>query len=104
MSERRRLDPSRGPRYVCRPEMPSLSHPAALLLDAGFTLIYPDGARIAEAARAAGVGVDPAAIDAVEETMRREVAGYSWPTSPSSKTPSGGGPAFFRRFLELAGA
>jgi len=75
---------------------------AALLLDAGYTLIFPDGARIAAAARGAGVSVDAAAIDAVEETMRREVAAYSWPTSPSSKTASRGA-AFFARFLALAG-
>jgi putative hydrolase of the HAD superfamily len=76
--------------------------PAALLLDAGYTLIFPDGNRIAAAARGAGVAIEAAAIDAVEETMRREVAAYSWPTSPQSRTPSRGA-AFFARFLALAG-
>lgn len=87
--------------------MPSLSQPqpAAVLLDAGFTLVFCDGGRIAEPARAAGLDVDATAIEAAEDTVRREIARYSWASTPERAAENGrmaGGVAFFRRFLELA--
>jgi putative hydrolase of the HAD superfamily len=84
--------------------MPSLAQPlpAALLLDAGFTLIFCDGGRIAASARTAGLEVEPAAIEAADDTVRREIGRYSWPTHPGRPDRPSGGPAFFRRYLELA--
>ena len=82
--------------------MPSLPRPrpAAVLLDAGFTLIFPDPERIAEPARAAGLSIDVAAIRAAEDVVRRELARDTWATTPGK--PMAGGVSFCRRFLELA--
>jgi HAD superfamily hydrolase (TIGR01509 family) len=87
--------------------MPSLAQPppAAVLLDAGFTLIFPDGERIAEPARAAGLDVDGAAIEAAEDSVRREISRFVWPSTKADAGRNGalaGGVALFRRFLELA--
>jgi putative hydrolase of the HAD superfamily len=83
---------------------PFLPRPAAVLLDAGYTLIFPDPERIAAAARDAGVAVAAAALEAAEEPMRRQVAGYGWATAPGSVSPTDAGARFFARYLELAGA
>jgi putative hydrolase of the HAD superfamily len=87
--------------------MPSLpqARPAAVLLDAGFTLVFPDPDRIAEPARAAGLFVDVAAIRAAEDAVRRELARYTWASTPArggEKQAMAGGVSFCRRFLELA--
>ena len=79
--------------------------PRVVLLDAGFTLTFCDGARIATLARAAGATVEASALEAAEPALRRELAQYVWASTPTSTAKSaGGGPGFFRRMLELAGA
>jgi HAD superfamily hydrolase (TIGR01509 family) len=52
------------------------------------------------------VRVDPAAVEAAEPDLRRELALYSWASTPDQgrSQPQAGGPAFFRRLLELAAA
>lgn len=106
MWDAQRLDRRRGAALPNAP-MPSLAQPppAAVLLDAGFTLIFPDGERIAAPARAVGLDVDPAAIEGVEDAIRRELARFVWPGTPDRAASAGalsGGVALFRRFLELA--
>ena len=80
--------------------------PRAILLDAGFTLTFCDGTRIAPLAAAAGVTVSPEAIERAENAARREIARYVWAaTREQSATMKGpGGPGFFLRLLEAAGA
>ena len=95
-----------APRYVNAP-MPSLAQPppAAILLDAGFTLVFPDGRRIAEPARALGLVVEAAEVEAAEDAVRRELAGFVFASTPAHAERDGamaGGVALFRRFLELA--
>src|SRR5260370_32744649 len=54
------------------------ARPLAVLVDVGFTLTFWDGARIAQHAAAAGVPVEPAAIERAEILIRgetREVEG-----------------------------
>src|SRR5882672_5635997 len=55
-------------------EAPSLSgpRPRAVLVDVGFTLTFWDGTRIAQHAAAAGVPVEPGAIERAEILVRGE--------------------------------
>jgi putative hydrolase of the HAD superfamily len=76
--------------------------PRAIFIDVGFTLLFPDGSTIASLAR--GAEVDPAELDRVEPILRAELARHVWASRPSSDAPKDGGPRFFHRFLELAGA
>lgn len=80
--------------------------PRAVLLDAGFTLVFCSGERIAAEAAPLGVRVDAGALETAEPLLRRELALYSWASTPTQgqARPQTGGPAFFRRMLELAGA
>lgn len=82
------------------------NRPHALLLDAGFTLVFCSGQRIAAEAARAGVRADPGALEAAEPALRRELALYSWASTPAGGDGKSqtGGPAFFRRLLELAAA
>src|SRR5215831_6301269 len=79
--------------------------PRAVLVDVGFTLTFWDGARIARDAAAAGVPVEPAAIERAEILIRtetREIEGVPL------RTHDDGGKryldAVFARALRLAGA
>ena len=76
-----------------------------MLFDAGFTLTFYDGQRIAAHAASAGVIVDPAAIEGTERPLRAEI--QERPGVPL-RTHDDGGKRFlqtvFRRILELAGA
>lgn len=80
--------------------------PTTVLLDAGFTLTFPDHERIAGHAAEAGVRVDAAALARAEDPVRRELALYPWASTPAQQTtrPPSAGAAFFRRMLDLAGA
>jgi HAD superfamily hydrolase (TIGR01509 family) len=78
--------------------------PRAVLIDVGFTLTSYDGARMAELLAERGVSVSAAAIDATEPTLRAELAHHAWPQRPGDGGPPTGGPRFFRRVFELAGA
>jgi HAD superfamily hydrolase (TIGR01509 family) len=77
--------------------------PRAILFDAGFTLTFHDGARIAAYAAKAGVTADAAALERVERALREELretqgvvmrthhdGGFSWHER------------MYRRLLELA--
>src|SRR5262245_4910772 len=79
--------------------------PRAVLLDAGFTLTFYDGERIAAHAAQAGVIVDPAAVEETEQALRAEL--QERPDRPL-RTHDDGGKSWlhmvFRRVLELAGA
>jgi putative hydrolase of the HAD superfamily len=79
-----------------------LPTPRAVLIDAGFTLVSYDGARIAQIAAQAGVTLDPRAVEATEAAMRAELAEHDWPQQPDSGAPPAGGARFFRRVLELS--
>jgi len=79
--------------------------PRAVLVDVGFTLTFWDGARIAEHAAAAGVTVEPEAIERAETLIRtetRELEGVPL------RTHDDGGRRYldgvFARALRLAGA
>jgi HAD superfamily hydrolase (TIGR01549 family) len=79
--------------------------PRAVLVDVGFTLTFWDGARIARDAAAAGVTVEPAAVERAEILIRgetRELEGVPL------RTHDDGGKryldAVFARALRLAGA
>lgn len=78
--------------------------PRALLLDAGFTLTFYDGERIAAHAALAGVKVDAAALERIEGAWRAEVREVQ---GKPLRTHDDGGVSWlqrtFRRFLELAG-
>ena len=80
--------------------------PAAVLLDAGFTLTFPDAAIIARHATAAGVTVDAAAVARVENDVRRELARFPWAFTRAQEATRSktAGAEFFQRMLELAGA
>lgn len=82
------------------------TRPRAVLLDAGFTLVFCSGQRIAAEAALSGVHADPAALELAEPQVRRELALYTWASTPAGGQgkPQPGGPAFFRRLLELAAA
>lgn len=82
------------------------NRPRAVLLDAGFTLVFCSGERIAAEAALAGVRADPEALEASEPALRRELALYSWASTPAGNDGKSqtGGPAFFRRLLQLADA
>ena len=72
-----------------------------MLIDAGFTLVSYDGARIARIAASCGLTLDPAAVERTDATMRAELAQHDWPQKPGSGAPPAGGARFFRRVLEL---
>jgi putative hydrolase of the HAD superfamily len=80
--------------------------PTAVLLDAGFTLTFPDHGVIAGHAAAMGVAVAADALARAEDPLRRELALYPWASTPAQQStrPRTAGAAFFRRMLELAGA
>jgi len=86
------------------PEDLFVPRPRAVLLDAGFTLTFYDGARIAAHAALAGATADAAAIERIEGAWRAEVC--ERPGVPL-RTHDDGGVSWlqrtFRRFLELAG-
>jgi HAD superfamily hydrolase (TIGR01509 family) len=73
----------------------------AVLIDAGFTLVGYDGARIAAIAAERGVQVGAADVEATEQSIRAELAQHDWPQQPGSGAPPAGGARFFRRVLEL---
>ena len=84
----------------------SQPRPTAVLLDAGFTLTFPDAEVIARHAKAAGVTVEATALARAENDARRELARFAWAftreqQATRSKTA---GAEFFQRMLELAGA
>lgn len=78
--------------------------PRAVLLDAGFTLTFIDHHRVAGLAAAAGLTVAADALLMAEPLIRRELTTFGWATTPTSNAGKAGGPAFYRRLLELAGA
>jgi HAD superfamily hydrolase (TIGR01662 family) len=79
-----------------------LPAPRAVLIDAGFTLVSYDGARIAQIVAGMGLAVDAQALEGTEASMRAELAEHDWPQQPDSGAPPAGGARFFRRVLELA--
>jgi HAD superfamily hydrolase (TIGR01509 family) len=78
--------------------------PRAVLIDVGFTLTSYDGARVAALVAERGVSVSAAAVDATERALRAELAQHAWSQRPGDGGPPAGGPRFFRRVFELAGA
>jgi putative hydrolase of the HAD superfamily len=75
-----------------------------VLLDVGSTMLFMDGAAIAELADAAGVRVAAADIPTAERALRAELAHHAWPQRPGSAAPPTGGARYIARLLELAGA
>jgi len=84
----------------------SQSRPAAVLLDVGFTLTFPDAEVIARYAGEAGVTVAAAALAAAENGARRELQQARWAFTEAQQAarPKKGGAQFFERLLDLAGA
>lgn len=84
----------------------SQSRPAAVLLDVGFTLTFPDAAVIARHAAEVGVTVTADALAAVENDARRGLAQARWAFTRAQQATHSktGGAEFFQRMLELAGA
>ena len=80
--------------------------PATVLLDAGFTLTFPDHVLIATLAADEGVRVSAEALARAEDPLRRELALYPWASTPAQEStrPPSAGAAFFARMLALAGA
>lgn len=78
--------------------------PRAVLFDAGFTLTFHDGARIAAYAAKAGLHVDPAALERAEGALRAELRETEGVTL---RTHADGGHRWhqhlYRRLLALAG-
>jgi putative hydrolase of the HAD superfamily len=78
--------------------------PRAVLFDAGFTLTFHDGARIAAYAAKAGLAVDPAALEMAEGALRAELRETEGVTL---RTHADGGHRWhqhlYRRLLALAG-
>ncbi len=78
--------------------------PRAILFDAGFTLTFHDGARIAAYAAKAGLHVDPAALERAEGALRAELRETEGVTL---RTHADGGHRWhqhlYRRLLALAG-
>src|SRR5579884_2438304 len=78
--------------------------PRAVLFDAGFTLTFHDGARIAAYAAKAGVAADARALEQAERALREELR-----ETPGvvMKTHHDGGFSWhqrmYRRLLDLAG-
>lgn len=78
--------------------------PKVILIDAGFTLTFCDGQRIAAHAALAGVAADPEALVRVEEALRAALR--ETPGVPLSTHDDGGSAwlhRFFRLMLELTG-
>src|SRR5450432_380979 len=77
--------------------------PRAVLFDAGFTLTFHDGARIAAYAAKAGLAVDPAALERAEGALRAELRETEGVTL---RTHADGGHRWhehlYRRLLALA--
>ena len=75
-----------------------------MLLDAGFTLTFYDGARIAADAAQAGVAVDAVAVERTQKALRTEIREHQ---GVPLRTHDDGGRSWlrgvFRRILELAG-
>lgn len=93
------------PEATDREGRPSLGpFPRAVLLDAGFTLTFHDGARIAAYAALAGVSADAEAMERIEGALRAEL--QERPGVPL-RTHDDGGLRWlqrvFRRILEMAG-
>ena len=84
----------------------SQSRPAAVLLDVGFTLTFPDAQVIARYAAEAGVTVAADALARVENDARRGLAQARWAFTRTQQATHSktGGAEFFQRMLELAGA
>jgi len=84
----------------------SQPRPAAVLLDVGFTLTFPDAAIIARHAAEAGVTVGADALARVEDEARRGLAQFGWAFTRAQEAarPKTGGAQFFQRMLDLAGA
>lgn len=80
--------------------------PAAVLLDVGFTLTFPDAGVIARHAVAAGVSVSAEALANAEDAVRKELGRYPWASTlaQTATRPRTAGADFFRRMLDLAGA
>jgi len=77
--------------------------PHAILFDAGFTLTFQDGARIAAYAEQAGLTLDPRAVERAERALRaelREKEGVVLRTH--ADRPDGWLTAVFRKLLVLA--
>jgi HAD superfamily hydrolase (TIGR01509 family) len=77
--------------------------PRAILFDAGFTLTFQDGARIAAYAAKAGLTADPSALERAEQALRSELRERQ---NVPLRTHSDGGNSWllglFRRLLALA--
>jgi putative hydrolase of the HAD superfamily len=84
----------------------SQPRPAAVLLDVGFTLTFPDAEAIARYARDAGVDVTAAALAAVENEARRglQQARWAFTRAQAATRSKTAGAEFFERLLQLAGA
>ncbi|HLK89772.1 MAG TPA: HAD family hydrolase [Polyangia bacterium] len=78
--------------------------PRAILFDAGFTLTFHDGARLADYAAKAGVVADAAALERAERALREE---YRETEGVVMRTHHDGGFSWherlYRRLLHLAG-
>ncbi len=78
--------------------------PRAILFDAGFTLTFHDGARLAAYAAKAGIAADAAALEAAERALREELRETQ---GVRMRTHDDGGfkwhERLYRRLLDLAG-
>lgn len=86
----------------------SLLRTPVVFLDVGFTLTFLDGARVSALAAGAGVTVSAEAVEKIEPAARGELHNYAWaataPQAAADPALAHGGPRFFARVLELAGA
>ena len=84
----------------------SQTRPAAVLLDVGFTLTFPNAELISRHAAEVGVTVGAAALARVEDDARRGLAQVRWAFTRAQEAtrPKNAGAGFFLNMLELAGA
>jgi len=86
----------------------SLVRTPVVFLDVGFTLTFIDGARVSALAAEAGLTVTAAAVEKIEGEARGELHHYAWAATPPQAAAdpalAHGGPRFFARVLDLAGA
>jgi putative hydrolase of the HAD superfamily len=86
----------------------SLVRTPVVFLDVGFTLTFIDGARVSALAAEAGLAVTADAVEKIEAAARGELHQYAWAATPPQAAAdpalAHGGPRFFARVLDLAGA
>ncbi len=78
-----------------------MTKPSVVLIDVGFTLLFVDGATIADLARSVGVTVDAQAIDSSDREIYDLLHQHGWAQTTQQQTPADAGVIFFERVLGL---